>query len=190
MPVISCGFLPRNGVIGICSCVAPSTYVLPSNLPHANMRGIAILIHTASMTFILGCVSREKYSVVDVFKQYAETYIFISNSSNVGSQPHISTILSRMGPKSTKPNLLKKEPIRILTNSGTFKDRDTFNISSTDIPKARNRANIEPADDPEISLTSTRLDSIAFRVPIIEYIPIDAGPNTRYFILLLNRRKE
>jgi len=135
-------------------------------------------------------VSREKYSVVDVFKQYAETYIFISNSSNVGSHPHISTILSRIGPKSTKPNLLKKEPIRILTNSGTFKDRDTFNISSTDIPKAKNRANIEPADDPEISLTSTRLDSIAFRVPIIEYIPIDAGPNTRYFILLLNRIEE
>src|SRR6056300_767486 len=95
-----------------------------------------------------------------------------------------------MGPKSTKPNLLKKEPIRILTNSGIFKDKDTFNISSTDIPKAKNKAKIEPADDPDISLTSTSLDSSALRVPIIEYIPIEAGPKTRYFILLLNRIEE
>src|SRR5210317_113479 len=114
----------------------------------------------------------------------------MSNSSNVGSHPHISTILSRMGPKSTKPNLLKKEPIRILTNSGIFRDKDIFSISSTDIPKAKNKAKIEPADDPDISLTSTRVDSIAFRVPIIAYIPIDAGPKTRYFILLLNRIEE
>tara|TARA_B100000902_G_scaffold34412_1_gene41411 strand:- start:784 stop:1020 length:237 start_codon:yes stop_codon:yes gene_type:complete len=27
-------------------------------------------------------------------------------------------------------------------------------------------------------------------VPIIEYIPIEAGPNTRYFILLSNRTEE
>src|SRR5210317_2314755 len=114
----------------------------------------------------------------------------MSNSSNVGSQPHTSTSLLRIGSKSTKPNLLKKEPMRNLTNSGIFNDKDISNISSTDIPKAKSNAKIEPADDPDISFTSTSLDSSAFRDPINEYIPIDAGPKTRYFILLFSRIEE
>jgi len=36
------------------------------------MKGTAILIHTASMTFISGWVSLEKYTVSDVFIQNAE----------------------------------------------------------------------------------------------------------------------
>src|SRR5210317_647943 len=113
--VTSCGFLFRNGLMGNCSCVPPSTYVLPSYLPHEKMRGIAMLMHTASITFISGCVSFEKYTVSLVFKQNAETYIFISKSLNVGSQPQIST------------------------------------SSSTDIPSAKNNANMDPAEEPEIS---------------------------------------
>lgn len=67
---------------------------------------------------------------------------------------------------------------------------DMFKISSTDIPNAKNKAKIEPADDPEISFTSTNLDSSLFKTPIIENIPIEAGPKTRYFILLLSRTEE
>ena len=59
-----------------------------------------------------------------------------------------------------------------------------------DIPKAKKRHKIDPAEDPDISLTSTSLDSSALRVPINEYIPIDAGPKTRYFILLFNSIEE
>ena len=117
-------------------------------------------------------------------------YIFISNSSNVGSHPHNSTILSRIGSKSTNPNLVKKEPIRILTNSGILNVSAIFSISSIDTPNAKNKAIIEPADDPEISFTSTNLDSSPFKTPIIENIPIEAGPKTRYFILLLSRTEE
>src|SRR6056300_1198681 len=80
--------------------------------------------------------------------------------------------------------------MRNLTNSGTFNLRATSKISSTDIPKAKKRAKIDPADDPDISFTSTSLDSSTLRVPIIEYIPIDAGPKTRYFILLFSRTEE
>src|SRR6056300_1986185 len=58
--VISCGFLSRNGVNGYSSFIPPSTYVLSMYVPHENMNGTAILIHTASMTFISGCVSLEK----------------------------------------------------------------------------------------------------------------------------------
>src|SRR6056300_108278 len=60
MHVISCGFLSRNGVNGYSSFIPPSTYVLSMYVPHENMNGTAILIHTASMTFISGCVSLEK----------------------------------------------------------------------------------------------------------------------------------
>jgi len=63
-------------------------------------------------------------------------------------------------------------------------------ISSTDIPTAKKSANIAPADDPEISFTSASEDSRAFKHPTSENIPIDAGPNTRYFIFLLNRIEE
>src|SRR6056300_914115 len=63
-------------------------------------------------------------------------------------------------------------------------------ISSTDIPMAKTNVNIAPADDPEISSTPAREDSRAFKHPTSENIPIDAGPNTRYFIFLLNRTEE
>ena len=91
---------------------------------------------------------------------------------------------------STKPNLLKNEPIRILTKLGIFNESEVSRISSTDIPKAKNNAKIAPAEEPDISLTSTRFVSRAFRDPIRENIPIEAGPNTRYFIFLLNRTEE
>ena len=154
------------------------------------MKGTAILIHTASITFISGCVSLEKYTVSDVFIQNAAIYSFISISSNVGSEPQISTSFLRIGVMSTKPNLLKNEPIRILTKLGILTESEVSRISSTDIPKAKNSAKIAPAEEPDISLTSTSSVSRAFRVPIRENIPIEAGPNTRYFIFLLNRIEE
>jgi len=80
--------------------------------------------------------------------------------------------------------------MRNLTNSGIFKDKEILKISSTDIPKAKSNAKIAPADDPDISFTSTSLDSSGLRDPINEYIPIEAGPKTRYFILLFNRIEE
>ena len=117
-------------------------------------------------------------------------YIFISISLNVGSLPQISTNFLRIGPISTKPNLLKNDPIRILTKLGIFNDNDVSNISSTDIPTAKNKAKIAPAEDPEISFTSASEDSLAFKAPMRENIPIEAGPSTRYFIFLLNRIEE
>lgn len=154
------------------------------------MKGTAMLMHTASMIFISGCVSLEKYTVSDVFIQNAAIYSFISISLKVGSHPHISTNFLRMGAISTNPNLLKKDPIRILTKLGIFKFNEVSRISSTDIPTPKNNAKIDPAEDPEISLTSTNSDSRAFNTPINENIPIDAGPRIRYFIFLLNRIEE
>ena len=55
---------------------------------------------------------------------------------------------------------------------------------------AKNSANMAPADEPEISFTFTKDDSRHFRDPMSEKIPIQAGPSTRYFILLLNRTEE
>ena len=52
--VISWGFLSKNGASGYCYIVPPSMYVFPPYVPHANMTGTAILIHTASITFISG----------------------------------------------------------------------------------------------------------------------------------------
>ena len=117
-------------------------------------------------------------------------YIFISNSWNVGSHPQISTNFLRIGDIDTKPNLLKNEPKRILTKFGISKSRDISKISSTDIPNAKNNAKIAPAEEPEISSTSANLDSRAFRHPMSEYIAMDAGPKTRYFIFLLSRIEE
>ena|SRR5210317_538036 len=114
----------------------------------------------------------------------------MSMSLNVGSPPHISTNFLRIGAISTKPNLLKKEPMRILTKLGTFSVRAVSRISSTDIPTPKNNAKIAPAEDPDISLTLTRSVSRAFKAPMSEYIPIEAGPSTRYFIFLLNRIEE
>src|SRR5210317_2389685 len=188
--VISCGFLSKNGVNGYSSFIPPSTYVSPLYFPHANMKGTAILIHTASITFISGCVSFEKYTVSDVFIQNAEMYILVSSSLNVGSFPQISTNFLRIGPISTNPNLLKKEPIRILTKVGIFNESEVSRISSTDIPIPKKSAKIAPAEEPDISLTSASSVSRAFRAPMSEYIPIEAGPNTRYFIFLLNRIEE
>jgi hypothetical protein len=73
---------------------------------------------------------------------------------------------------------------------GIFVEREVSRISSTDIPTAKNNPNIAPADDPEISWTFASSVSLAFRAPIREYIPIEAGPNTRYFIFLFNRTEE
>ena len=58
--VTSCGFLSKNGVKGNSSFVPPSTYIRSSYFPHAKMKGTAMLMHTASMIFIFGCVSFEK----------------------------------------------------------------------------------------------------------------------------------
>src|SRR6056300_226424 len=113
--------------------------------------------------------------------QNAEMYIFISISSNVGSPPQISTNFLRIGPISTKPNLLKNDPKRILTKLGIFNDKDVSNISSTDIPTAKNKAKIAPAEEPEISFTSASEDSLAFRDPMREYIPMEAGPRIFFF---------
>jgi hypothetical protein len=80
--------------------------------------------------------------------------------------------------------------MRILTKLGTFKFNEVSKISSTDIPTPMNNAKIDPAEEPEISLTSTNSDSRAFNTPINENIPIDAGPRIRYFIFLFNRTEE
>jgi hypothetical protein len=54
-------------------------YVFPSYDPDANRIGMAMLMHTASITFMFGWVSLEKYTVSDVFKQKAAIYIFMGN---------------------------------------------------------------------------------------------------------------
>src|SRR5210317_781691 len=102
----------------------------------------------------------------------------------------MSTNFLRIGPISTKPNLLKNEPRRILTKLGIFNDKDVSKISSTDIPTAKNNAKIAPAEEPEISFTSASEDSRAFKEPMSENIPMEAGPRTRYFIFLLSRTEE
>lgn len=57
-------------------------------------------------------------------------------------------------------------------------------------PILKKSAKIAPAEEPDISLTSVSSVSRAFRTPISVYIPIEAGPNTRYFIFLFNRTEE
>ena len=86
--------------------------------------------------------------------------------------------------------MLKNEPMRILTKLGISRDNDVSRISSMDIPSAKNKAKIAPADDPEISFTSASSDSRAFKDPMRVNIPIEAGPRMRYFIFLLSRTEE
>jgi len=80
--------------------------------------------------------------------------------------------------------------MRILTKVGTSNESEVSRISSIDIPTPKKSAIIAPAEEPDISLTFTSSVSRAFRAPMIEYIPIEAGPNTRYLIFLLNRIEE
>ena len=93
---------------------------------------------------------------------------------------------------STKPNLLKNEPIRILTKLGIFNDIQISVISFIDIPNAKNNAKIAPAEDPDISFILANSDSRAFKAPTREKIPMDAGPRIRYsiFLFLFNRTEE
>ena len=63
-----------------------------------------------------------------------------------------------------------------------FNRNDVSIISSILFPSANNRANIDPAEAPEISSTWMSLCSIVFKWPSIAKMPIAPGPITKYFI--------
>ena len=85
------------------SFVPPSKYIFPLYDLVAAMKGIDILMHIASITYISGCESTEKYSVLPLFRLKAAMYNFLFKSENVGLQPYIFSIASRTASTSMSP---------------------------------------------------------------------------------------
>src|SRR6056300_2063603 len=139
-------------------------YIIPLCLTVENMRGTARLMHTASTTFMCGCVSTEKYSVLALFMQYEEMYTFFPSSENVGSHPYALTRVLRTGAMSTKPNVDTKLLILNFVRFAMSRSNSLSRTSCKGMDKASATASIAPADAPEISFICVNSSSYFMRL--------------------------